>query len=168
MSQALWDYLKAPDHQLFNPLAADETTLSPEAVALLDISPEEQRQVEAALLRTRYSMHRLCRENFKVVRNDKDNAVLTLPPLPQAQVLKQTLAQDLSQALGDDRATMILDRMYKDSFMRFGAGEQTIEIEWKKDLVVVQRRYKDGASEGSSLSGSSTLPELYEDLLAGR
>jgi RNA polymerase sigma factor (sigma-70 family) len=168
ISPSLWRALQDEKGDLsFEALAKDDSTLSPEAVALLEINADELRLSEEALRKTKNAIYRACRENFQVVRHDKDRAVLTLPPLAEGPKIKKSLLDDLGQILGKDRAAVLVRRINDESFMRFGAGTQTIEIVWEGDYVTIEHEFKDASRSGAEIRRSKRLPKLYEDLLAG-
>lgn len=151
---------------MFNPLSENETGLSDEAIALLGITPEERKLAETALGTAHDTIESLCHDAFKVVSQTKEKAELSLPPLPEGKAIKQSLLADLSRALGEDRAQIILARMDDSSFMGFGAGEQTIKIEWKNDQVSIWHTLKtEGGGQTSRGNTSRDLPARYEQLL---
>lgn len=170
ISSELRRLLKDRHSNIYFPvLDDDETRVSPTAVALLNLSPDEETRTAEVLQQTRDAIHSLCHTHLKVVSHEKDKAVLTLAPLPEAGAIKQRFQEGLAQAVGPERADILVARLDADSFMRFGVGEQTIEIEWKDDLVTVNHSYKttDG-EQGSSNQTFEQLPKLYDDLLTLR
>lgn len=149
----------------FRPINEDERTLTPEAIALLAITPHEQQSVEAALARASEAMRGLARANIRVVSQEKDKAVLFIPPMPEGKPIGDALSAELARNLGPDRASVLRQRLGKSAFLRFGSGDQTLEFEWKEQYVRVTRSYKDRGSSGRSVGSFTELPTYYEELL---
>lgn len=160
-----------------NPFSA-QLEVSPEMVALLDLSPEETKTIEEHLVAARTELEKIQDANTVLSKQTANSVSYDIAADKQGDAIKSQLQTDLTNIMGKDRTDVFMGTNsydYNTQLDGFTETKKQIELSWtgegtKRVYTVRQNQFDaNGNPRGSSsMSGSGMVqPEFQKYLPEG-
>ena len=146
-------------------------TLSDELIEFLKIKKEDVATLNAAIAASRSTVQRLQQSHEKVVSQTPNSVTISIPPLPEADALKNQLTQVAVSTLGQDRADYFMTQApgaYYD-LGDLGTSQETVTITANPDGTYSLMTVDKMANGASHSMGNTTpaIPPEYANLFQG-
>lgn len=150
------------------PTLTDELAVTPEAITLLGLTPEEIRAIGQVWSNAKISLDRLVSERIQVKSQTDAGALLNIPAIPEGSKIRDEIQNRLREILGEQRAQVFVqnsESTERQVMLGFGETPVKIELTWLSDgRINIQETHR----YSSIAMAYDELPKRFENVILRR